>query len=57
MAARSRHRGLGGGPVFYPHITGFPSKSEPDEWQTRHIMLERKNGVWGLGDRPYTIRW
>jgi len=44
-------------PVFYPHITGFPSKSEPDEWQTRHIMLERKNGVWGLGDRPYTIRW
>lgn len=44
-------------PAFYPQISGFPSKHEPDEWQTRHIMLERKNGVWGLGDRPYTIRW
>ncbi|MGE8565618.1 hypothetical protein D3C85_333930 [compost metagenome] len=44
-------------PVFYPQINGFPSKSQPDEWHNRHIMLERKDGVWGLGDRPYTIRW
>ncbi|OAE56776.1 hypothetical protein A7J67_09085 [Achromobacter xylosoxidans] len=44
-------------PAFHPHISGFPPKDQPDEWQTRHIMLERKDGVWGLGDRPYTIRW
>ncbi|PTX06728.1 hypothetical protein DBL07_06590 [Achromobacter mucicolens] len=44
-------------PAFYPQISGFPPKDQPDEWQTRHIMLERKDGVWGLGDRPYTIRW
>ncbi|AUA57465.1 Uncharacterised protein [Achromobacter spanius] len=44
-------------PVFYPQINAFPSESPPEEWPTRHIMLERKNGVWGLGDRPYTIRW
>ncbi|MGB3435547.1 hypothetical protein [Achromobacter sp.] len=44
-------------PAFYPQISGFPSEYQPDEWQTRHIMLERKNGVWDLGDDPYKIRW
>lgn len=44
-------------PAFYPRLSGFPSEYQPDEWQTRHIMLERKNGVWGLGDDPYKIRW
>ncbi|MCY1373215.1 hypothetical protein D9M69_604750 [compost metagenome] len=44
-------------PAFQPQIWGFPSEDRPDEWETRHIMLERKDGIWGLGDDPYTIRW
>lgn len=44
-------------PVFHPWISGFPSEYRPEEWETRYIMLERKDGVWGLGDNPYAIRW
>ncbi len=44
-------------PAFRPYLSGFAPEDQPDEWQTEHIMLERKNGVWELGDRPYIIRW
>jgi len=44
-------------PAFRPYLSGFAPEDQPDEWQTEYIMLERKDGVWELGDRPYIIRW